>query len=283
MILFLLFSQFPGFSQFHTLEIDSIHKHIPFASFSEQKLLVEADIGSFKVKVGIVHEPSLLVDTEIKYDSISVMPIVKYQTKKGIGEFSIQEEKRGKGSFGIFGFKNTCELTFTPKIPLYLDLSVGAGDIDLSGLKVVKLNLKTRQLTGKSVLCFGSANSVKCEDLRIIAGMGNFSGEYLGNGNFDVFYFQGGIGLYTLDFRGEFSGERRVEIAMGGGSLKLILPKEVGIRLKPTGISFRGAGRESALLEVGEEWYESRNWGTAENRLIIHIDSSIGILRVEIL
>lgn len=278
MIFFLLFSQIPGFTQFRAPEIDSITKHISLAN--EQKLVVEADISSFRLELkryGTVREPPLL-NAKIKYDSVSVMPVLKYQIKDRVGELSIQEEKK-EGS-GIFGFKNTCELTLTPKIPLCLELSSGASNIDLSGLKVAKLNLET---SGKSTLCFNSPNPVKCEELYISTQIGNFRGEYLGNANFDVFHFQGGIGLYTLDFRGEFSGSRRVEIAMGGGSLKLILPKEVGIRLKPTGIGFVGAGSKLSLVEVEEGWYESQNWDTTGNKLIIHIDSSFGILRVKIL
>ncbi len=275
MIFLFIILQLPGFTQFHIPETDSISKDIPFKN--EQKCTVELDISSFILKLKKIDtsNESFLLNTKIKYDSISVVPIMEYQRKERIGTFSIQEEKRKKG--GIFGFKNVCNIALTSKIPLYLDLISGASNIDLSKLKIAKLNLKT---TGKSILRFDSPNTVKCEELCISVQFGSFRGEHLGNANFDIFHFHGGIGLYTLDFRGEFNDSRRIEITMGGGSLKLILPKEVGIRLKPSGISFRNIERESLLPKDNNGWYESKNWNIAKNKLIIHIDSSFGVLKV---
>ena len=277
MIFLIIILQLPEFTQFHIPEIDSISKNIFFEN--EQKSIVELDISSFILKLKKIdtNNESFLLNTKLKYDSISVVPVMEYQRKERVGKFSIQEEKRKKG--GMFGFKNICEIALISKIPLYLDLISGVSNIDLSGLKIAKLNLKT---TGKSVLRFDSPNSVKCEVLCISVQIGSFRGEHLGNANFDIFHFQGGIGLYTLDFRGEFNGSRRIEITMGGGSLKLVLPKEVGIRLKPSGISFRNMERES-LLSKDDGWYESKNWNIAKNKLIIHIDSSFGVLRVDFL
>lgn len=268
-----------GLFKFQVPEIDSISKSISFTT--EKSLVVQIELSSFRIEVNRGWDTSLLFSTKIKYDSLTVQPFIEYKVNKGIGELSIRqkkiESKVGAWSPSPYSdFENTCELMLTTEIPLELNLSYRTGKLDLSLLKIAKLIVKTG---GSSTLQFDSPNPIKCEDLCVYATTGNFKGENLGNANFDVLYFRGGIGLWTLDFTGNFSGRKRAEITMGGGRLKLILPKDVGIRLKPQGVMLKSI---ATLVNVGDHWYESNNWRTADSNLIIHIDSSFGIMGVEL-
>lgn len=281
----------------HTPEPDSIYKHIKLTN--EKELHIEVELNSCEFEVSSLSEvkSDILVDMKMKYDSASLLGDVEYEKDKGIGRVIIKGEKKNEEGklFGFKELKNKCSLSFTRKVPLYLDMKVdmGKSNIDLSGLKVAKLNLST---SGTTIICFNLPNPIICKDMYISASMSKFKGEFLGNAMFDVFHFRGGVGSYTLDLRSEFKDSsagvyppqratRRVEIMMSAGSLKLILPKEAGIRLKPTGISLKSVGNRYAcsLQKVDEGWYQSENWGVAESELIIHIDGSFGIVKIETL
>ncbi|MCK4353098.1 hypothetical protein KAW65_06810 [candidate division WOR-3 bacterium] len=261
------------FLQFQPPQFDSLHKNIKFTNEKRLKVWVELENFKFKLKKG-----NTLIETRMKYNSKTLSPVFKYEKKGRVGEVIIKE-KREK-SKELFGSRNECDLELTSKIPLDLDLSFSSSfvNIDCSGLKIEGLQLSVP--AGKTLLCFNSPNSVNCKDLNIFAGLSSFNGKYLGNACFEKFYFKGTAGFYTLDFRGEFTGKKRVEITMGVGKLKLILPKDTGIRLKLTGANLKFI---RGLKLDNEGWWLSSNLRTAKRELIIHIDTSFGILEVEIL
>lgn len=271
-VFLVLFTGF--FGQFGTQPNDSIYKHIKLTNESKLKLQVELNNLKFELKKG-----NALIDAKIRYNSASSAPVFKYEKDERIGKVYIEEESEQTS-----GSINKCALMLSQKIPLDLDLSLGSSssDIDLSDLKVERLNLST---TGKTTLNFGSPNPIECDALYISTQMSIFTGKYLGNANFKTFYFNGGVGLYTLNFRGKFMDRKRVEIGMGVGSLSLILPSDAGIRLKPTGSSMKFI---NGLVKDKDGWWISppqdstKNIGTTQKELVIHVDGGFGVLRVEV-
>lgn len=259
------------FPQFNPPEYDSVYKIVKFSN--EKKLDVEIELANFNLEI---KKGDKLAEAFIKYDANTVSPIFEYTKQGRTGKITFTEEIEGERSF--FSAPNKCLLKLSPKIPLNLSLYLGtsAPNIDLSGLKVEKLDLS---VTGKSKVRFGEPNPVTCQKLRINTQAGIFRGEYLGNARFERFYFTGGVGFYTLDFRGEFSGKHWVEIAMGVGYLKLILPQDTGIRLKTTG---SGPKFIEGLDETESGWWLSPNLDKAQKELVVHVDGSFTIVTVEV-
>ncbi|MBI2474511.1 MAG: hypothetical protein HYV68_02305 [Candidatus Taylorbacteria bacterium] len=62
-------------------------------------------------------------------------------------------------------------------------------------------------------LRFDEPNTSVIEDMSIEAGLSKFTGEGLGNANFNHFKFEGGVGSYTLDFSGKLDHEVDVDVA----------------------------------------------------------------------
>ncbi|MDI6840628.1 MAG: toast rack family protein [bacterium] len=259
------------FGQYRIELTDSIYKHIKLTNENKLKLQVELSNFKFELKKG-----EELVDAKIKYNSASLSPIFKYEREGRVGKFYIKEENEENRQ--AFGSINKCVVMVTPKVTLDLDLTLGSSslNLDLSDLRVNRLYLST---IGKTTLYFGSPNSVECDDLHISTRISTFTGKYLGNANFKTFYFNGRVGLYTLDFRGKFMDKKRVEITMGTGSLRLILPKDADIRLKLTGVNLKFI---NGLIKDKNGWWTSPNIGTTKKELIIHVDGGFGVLRVDV-
>lgn len=273
---------------FYLQVVDSIYKHIKLSNEKEVDIEVKLNFFKFNLKPS----SAVLADIKMNYDSNSFVGVVEYENNsakcecapgtKVIGNLVIKGDKKEEDEqLRWAGLKlsptNSCSLLVTNLLPLYLDMELRLCNsvIDLSGLKLAQLNLST---SGNTTVQFNSPNPIMCKTMSILATMSKFKGEFLGNAGFDVLYFHNRVSSAILDFRGEFKGRRRVEIQMGAGSLKLILPKDAGIRLKSTGISVQSI---SGLTRDENAWYQSHNWGTTDKELIIHIDGSLGLLRVE--
>ena len=277
--------------QLSTAEPCSINKNIKLTN--ETQLQIEIALKGFECKIQPLPNLStnILGDIRIEYDSSSLACSLDYQKANRIGQLSIiggQEEVQPQPRQGgeaekslqmINGLKNNCIMSFTPSLPIYLDMELGMGNsnIDLSGLKIAKLKLS---VSGNTTLSFNSPNPIRCQEMYISAGISKFNSQLLGNAGFEVLYFNGRVGSYTIDLRGNFTGTKRVEITSGPGNIRLILPKKTGIRLKPTGFSIKSIPE---LKKDAEGWYQSDNWAIVDNKLIIHIDGSIGRLKVEFL
>jgi len=149
-----------------------------------------------------------------------------------LGDVKDREGEKKKRSFKIGDFnKGKWYIRFSDAVPISFDveLGVGRGDFNLSGLQVKDFNLSAG--ASDVTLSFDEPNKSRIENINIESGVSKFDARNLGNANFRHFRFQGGLGAYTLDFGGALNGEVDVDIEVGMGVLTIIVPQDVGAKV----------------------------------------------------
>jgi hypothetical protein len=212
---------------------------------------------------------------------------VQYSVRNRIGYLEIslgqqgEDQGNGKKSFHIENFdRGKWYLRFTDAIPISFDveLGVGRGDFNLSGLEVKDFNLSTG--ASDVSLAFDSPNRQQIENLNIESGVSKFDARNLNNANFKRFGFHGGVGSYTLDFGGVLQHEVDVDIEVGLGLVTLIVPEDIGARVMYEESWASKLDCDRDFRSAGENTYVSENYHNVPGKMNINIDSGLGSIKV---
>jgi len=209
---------------------------------------------------------------------------VDYTVRNRIGYLEITLGQDGEGKddgihLGNLG-RGRWVLHFSDAIPISFDieLGVGRGEFDMTGLQVKDLNLSTG--ASEVELNFSEQNSLEIENLTIESGVSRFDGHNLLNARFKNFHFQGGVGSYTLDFGGPLRSEVQVDVEVGLGFVTLTLPREVGARVfyEKNWVSRLDCDEDFERNEENE--YLSTNYYRAPGKMNITLDSGLGSIKI---
>jgi len=197
-----------------------------------------------------------------------------------LGEGSRDNNGR-KGGFHLSSFEGgKWFLKFSDAVPISFDveLGVGKGDFDLSGLQVKDFNLSTG--ASDVSLAFDEPNRGSIDNLSIESGVSKFDGRNLCNANFKRLHFQGGVGAYTLDFGGPLSSEVDVDIEVGLGVLTMYIPGGVGARVTYDKTWASKVDTPDDFRETASNAYTSENYYSASGKMNIRIDSGLGSVKI---
>jgi predicted membrane protein len=125
---------------------------------------------------------------------------------------------------------------------------------------------------------FTRPNRVAAEFVRLKAGAASLHATGIGNTGAARFDFEGGVGAAVLDFTGAWSRNASGAVKIGLGSVKLIFPRDLGVRLSRS--SFLANFNADGLVQRDGEYY-SRNWDQARHRLNLEISAALGSVEVE--
>jgi hypothetical protein len=159
-----------------------------------------------------------------------------------------------------------------------IELGLGRGDFDLSGLKVKDFNLSTGASDVR--LTFDEPNTSSIDMISIEAGVSKFAGHSLGNANFKRFRFQGGVGSCVLDFSGELKREVDVDVEVGLGLMTIIVPDNVGAKVFADKNWLSRFSTDRAFQPDGDNQYVTENYNSAEGKMNIRVTSGVGTVRV---
>ncbi|HEX9007588.1 MAG TPA: hypothetical protein VF889_09850 [Bacteroidota bacterium] len=258
-------------------------KEIGRTTEKELKVVLTSSFGSLRIARGesgkmVVlknerGEPGFNVDYAVR-NRIGYMDL-------SLGENESADEGRKHSGFHFSGLKGgDWSLEFSDAVPISFDIQmgVGRGDLNLSGLTVKDLNVST----GASDVClaFDQPNATTVENINIEAGVSKFEGRQLGNANFRHFRFQGGVGTCKLDFGGELEHEVDVDVQVGMGVMTILVPQNVGARVfyEKNWISRVDCAKD--FTSVGESEYMSENYNSAQGKMNIRVDSGVGSVKI---
>jgi len=270
--------------------------------------LVESSYGQDYREVGRTTEKELKVVLSSSFGSLTLSrgeeeKIVTAQNNKGghpgysleysvknrigylelsLGEGDADGDNGHKSSFHFTGFSGgDYGLRFTDAIPISFDIEmgVGKGDFNFSGLAVKDLNLSTG--ASDVVIAFDQPNATTVENINIEAGVSKFVGRNLCNANFRRFKFQGGVGSCTLDFGGQLSRAVDVDVQVGMGVMTLIIPREDGVRVTYEKNWISRVDAYDDFEARGDSEYVSGNYGTARGTMDIRVESGVGSVRIK--
>jgi hypothetical protein len=177
--------------------------------------------------------------------------------------------------------RQSMEVSISPALPTRLDIQFAAGEaeVELGGLNLRSAQIKTG--ASDSRVGFSIPTLGTCESLDFQVGAAQFKAEQLGNARCRRFDFAGGAGDLTLDFTGNWGSmtEASADIKIGVGSLKLVLPRDIGMEVEVS--RFLSSFDNSGFEKRGNNSYYSKNWGSAKMHLHLDITAALGNVEVE--
>ena len=243
-------------------------------------MTVDVEYIAGELRVGPA-EGGLLYDTHLKYDAVRMRPERDWSVdgstarlKLGFngldddGDVDIEFEGDEHGFL---------ELGLSQVVPTDLRIAAGAAlsEVDLSGIPLTGLVYKTG--ASETEIRFDTGNPVGMELLELAVGAAEFSATGLGNARFEELSFTGGVGDVTLDFTGDWTADASASIKMGLGSLTLVFPEDLGVRITKSG--FLSALDAPDYTKVDGGW-QSPGWDSASHHLEIRLVSALGSIEV---
>jgi hypothetical protein len=228
-----------------------------------------------KLEVGAA-DPDLLYDIGLRYDAAKLRPERTWTTDGDVGKLQLSFEAVDDGDVdwelneGEFG---ELRLGLSREVPTHLTLEVGAAEsrLELGGIPLTGVVFRTG--ASSSELRFDAPNPTRIGSLELAAGAAAFEAAGLGNARFDHLEFDGAVGDVTLDFTGEWNGDAEADIAVGLGSLQLVIPREIGVRMKKSGFL---AGFNPRGMERVDGGWQTDNFESAPHRLLIDLKAAFG-------
>ena len=217
---------------------------------------------------------------DIHYDPREMDYDIDYEVEGGTGFLDIDSYSRRNHDLDTED--SQWEIVLSNRYPVTLDLDIGAceAEFDLGGIPLTELSL---EIGAASVeIIFSEPNPERLEEISIEAGASSVEMESIGNANFDEFSFEGGVGSFDLDFRGEYSGESEISIELGMGSADIILPRGVPVRVETSGDNWLSSidFHNDDLEEIDDDLYETEDFDRAKNRIILELDLGMGSIDV---
>jgi hypothetical protein len=254
----------------------------PFATFrqmhGETRLAarLEYAAGSLRVAPG---RPGDLYRMDLSYDDDRYVPLSDFDALSGSVVLGLKPA--GEGGVRVVSrqqLNQVAAVTLSPRVDLALDLTLGAveADVELGGLRITNLDLKTG--ASRAVVRFSHPNAARCARARISAGAADVSVRGLGNSRCDEIEFEGGLGKVMLDFAGTWSSSARVEVRMAVGELTLRLPRGVGVKISMD--KFLSSFKPAGLVRRGDA-FQSSNYDRTQRRLDIDLTTAVGGVNVE--
>lgn len=239
----------------------------------ESRMDVHVRYGAGKLLIGPSPTGRELYRVGLRYDSDLFDPITEYSS----GRLEVGVEGTGRSMNLRNSDAGELDLRLSPDVPLDLDLEFGAveADLELGGLRIARLEIETG--ASETEVRFGGPNGTECERLAISMGAAALEVEGLGHANCAAIDVDGGVGDITLDFSGDWRRSMEADITMALGSLTLVVPSHVGVRVERetflTGFDGSGFVKRDGVLY-------SKNWESARHRLSIDMSGAFGSINV---
>ena len=199
-----------------------------------------------------------------------------------------QANQRGVGqkiSYQVFGGENRTVdgkvwkfyLSETKPYSLDLDYGLGNADIDLSGLAVERLKIRTG--TADVLLSYSAEpNKVKMDTFFVKVDMGSLQAKHINLANAQVVVAEVGFGNMLLDFSDKTEYPRMVEGSVGAGNLIIRLPsKDVPVLVKLSDSWLCSIDLVRSLKKIGDNTYANAAYsGNQKNAMVFDLDVSMG-------
>ncbi|MEQ9592624.1 MAG: hypothetical protein RLN86_08505 [Cyclobacteriaceae bacterium] len=209
-------------------------------------------------------------------NKICFISLALEQQSKGVGQ---------KISYQVFGGETKPSEKFwkvylTENKPYTLDLDYGLGNanIDLSGLSVEKLKIKTGSADVNVFYGSGVQNQVEMDTFFVKVDMGSLSARQLNLARSRVVVADVGFGNILLDFTDTPTVEKHVIGSVGAGNLEILLPHEkIPVMVKVNDSWLCTLELSKGLRRVGENTFANKAYGqSSENALTFDLDVSLG-------
>ncbi len=250
-----------------------------FSGDDLESVEVELDfaIGDYELKPGHL-EPGVFAKVEGIYDEERFDYDLDFRERNGRGNFLFSLESRHHRHLDWDDdTENSWEFTLSPDVTIDMIIDIGAADaeLELGGLMLREFDLDVGAADAR--VAFSEPNLATLEMFRVDAGACDLDLSGLGNARFEHLDFDGGVGSFTLDFTGEFEFEASAEISVGLGSIEIILPEGIGVRIEAEDNWLSSVDLPRRYFDrVDDDIYETENYDEAEYKLTIQLEIGLG-------
>lgn len=246
----------------------------------ETSLEVDVEYVAGEIHVGPA-AGGLLYDTHLRYDASQFRPRREWSSDGRAGRLDIGFDEIGRdGDLDLeLDEENhgVLELGLSPDVPTSLEMTVGAAlsRLELGGIPLTRFEYRTG--ASDTEVAFGSVNPGRMDRLELAVGAAELEVRGLGNARFDRLEFEGGVGDVRLDFSGAWDGDAAATIRMGLGSLTLVVPPDLGVRIDKRGFL---ASLDAPDFERVDGGWQTPNWESASSHLTIDLQAVLGSIEV---
>jgi hypothetical protein len=267
---------------------EKYYKDIPITTEQGLKVNLDAGFGNIRIECGTSNQIlQVNIDATLKND---LSEYIDYSNRDDIGYLNInttqallkESHRRKSNSLHLSGLEdNEWNMRFTDAIPISFDieLGMGKGDLDFSGIMVKDLNLSTG--ASSVIVRFDKPNKSQIENLTIETGLSKFKGYGLCNANFDHMKFEGGVGSYILDFSGTLDKEVDVDVQVGLGSITISIPDDIGTKIYYEKSWVASIDFPNDFKEEEENNYFSSNYYNTSGKINMHIEAGLGSIKIK--
>lgn len=248
----------------------------PLRKETQLRAVVEFAAGRLTVKPG---EANHLYNMLLRYDAERFQPVGSYNP--ATAEVRMGVKSMGGGGIRVNRGKalpQVALIELPSTIDVSLDVSIGAaeGALDLGGLRLTSLDLKSG--ASSTEISFDSPNRASCRTAQITSGAGELTVTSAGNSGCRSWKFDGGVGEVTVDLSGAWPADARMTLNMALGGVTLQAPEGLGIRVQMGGFM---SGFDAKRFTKSGSTYTSAGYATAKRKIEVEVSSALGGVTVE--
>jgi hypothetical protein len=174
---------------------------------------------------------------------------------------------------------NKWQVQLTDKLPLEIsvELAMGNGKLDLSGLRVSELKLEAG-LADMTVI-FKEPNQVIMDRFAAECGLGSMHIEELGNASTKYFKFEGGLGSAVIDLQGALPKDFRADMEVGLGSLEVHIPQGTQVKIN-CDCSFLSSVNFEDFTRKDDKVYLSPGFNAEKDYITLNVSVGLGSAKV---
>lgn len=227
-------------------------------------------------------EPASMSDAakiDAEYDPDRIDLDVDYRVRGEAGQLTIDTDHHGRD---VDTDDNYLDLTLSDVLPTDLRLELGAckSELELGGVPLTLLDMEIGAASSR--VTFSKPNPVRMRRMNIDVGASSAKLYKVGNANAERIKCSVGAASSHIDLTGEYHGETEIDISVGVASAEVVLPSNVPVRVEADDDNWFSSVkfRKRDLEKVDDGIWESPEFESAKDRLIVRIEVGMGSVRV---
>lgn len=217
-----------------------------------------------------------LYKMSLRYDAERTSPIATFD-EPGRALRLGTRSTGAMASWGVTHEGNRLDAELTDRAPLRLALELGAtqADVELGGLKLRDLDIRTG--VSKAYVNVQTPNAETLAGVSLDVGAADMTVRRGGNLRAARVTVNVGVGALDYDFDGDWSGDVDADVNVAMGSLTLRMPADAGVRV--TARTFLVDFSRAGLVRRGDTW-ESPGYGDATRHVRVQARAAFGSLAI---
>ena len=219
---------------------------------------------------------SQLYDLHLRYDALRAHPLVAFDSAARSLSIGAQARPDARSAAdGRNAGEAVLQLGRAAPLDVTVRLDVATATLDLGGLAMRRLSVASS--ASEVRVGFDAPNTMVMEGLDLDVGAATLTAVGLANANTSRLRVGARAGAAELHLDGQWNRDAELDLDIALGSVTVYIPRDVGVQLEARKIL---AKVDAGGLGQSGDVYTSSNWGTAQHKLRIRANATLGKLRL---